>query len=748
MYEFVKRSTPQRRHEASVIVEQPLGRRTLLKASLAVGGGLLVGFHLVSTARASEVMTRATPMPPPDFTGDFEPNAFIRVDPKGAITFIMRNTEVGQGIYTAASMLMAEELEVGLDQITVEAAPPNLKLYTDPLLQEQATGGSASIRGSWKSLREAGAAARMMLVAAAAQRWSVDASTCSASRAVVRHDPSGRTLGYGDLANDAAKQTVPTHVDLKPQSQFTLIGTSPRRLDTPAKVNGTSVFGIDIKLPGMKIGTVAASPVKGGRLVRINESAARAVPGVCDVVRLDDVLAVTGDHMWAAMKGLQAAAPVWDDGPNAHVDSASMIADLDRDSRQEGFVAARVGDADAAIKSAATQHEALYQLPFLAHAPMEPINTTIHVRPDGADVWVGTQVPVRAQMTVAKETGLPEASVNVYNQFMGGAFGRRLDIDSVTQAARIAKHLSYPVKLIWTREEDIRHDLYRPYYYDRISAGLDNQGNVVGWTHRVTGSSVLARWAPAGMQDGGKLDPDTVEGSADTPYEFPAMKVAWVQSEPTALTTLWWRGVGPTHNIFVIESFMDELAAAACQDPIAFRRKLLTKSPRALGVLDLVSRKSGWGGKLGAGRGRGVALQYAFQTYMATVLEVAVDSSGEVQLIKADVAVDCGPVVNPDTLAAQVQGGLIFGLSMALYNEITMTRGRVDQSNFHDYRVMRIDEAPLIDVHIVHNPDGEIGGIGETGTVAAAPVLANAIFAATGRRLRRIPFGTGQLAPS
>lgn len=748
MYEFAKPSAQRPRRETLMMADQPLGRRALLKASFAAGGGLLVGLHLVSTASAAELLTRATPMPPPDFAGDFEPNAFIRVDPKGAVTFIMRNTEVGQGIYTAASMLIAEELEVGLDQIAVEAAPPNLKLYTDPLLEEQATGGSASIRGSWKPLREAGAAARMMLIAAAAERWGVDASTCSASRAVVRHDPSGRTLGYGDLADDAAKQPVPNHVELKPQSQFSLIGTSQRRLDTPAKVNGTSIFGIDIKVPGMKIATVAASPVKGGRLVRIDENAARAVPGVCDIVRLDDLVAVTGDHMWAAMQGLQAAAPVWDDGPNAHVNTATMIADLDRDSRQEGFVAKRVGDADAAIKSAATQHEALYQLPFLAHAPMEPINTTIHVRPDGADVWVGTQVPVRAQMTVAKETGVPQASVNVYNQFMGGAFGRRLDIDSVTQAARIAKHLSYPVKLIWTREEDIRHDLYRPYYYDRISAGLDSSGNVAGWAHRVTGSSVLARWAPPGMQDGGKLDPDTVEGSADTPYEFPAMKVAWVQSEPAALTTLWWRGVGPTHNIFVVESFMDELATAAGQDPIAFRRKLLAKNPRALGVLDLVSRRSGWGDKLPAGRGRGVALQYAFQTYMATVLEVAVGSDGEVQLIKADVAVDCGPVVNPDTLAAQVQGGLIFGLSMALYNEITMTRGRIDQSNFHDYRVMRIDEAPSIDVHIVHNPDSQIGGIGETGTVAAAPALANAIFAATGRRLRRIPFGTGQLAPS
>ena len=448
------------------------------------------------------------------------------------------------------------------------------------------------------------------------------------------------------------------------------------------------------------------------------------------------------------MKGLQAANPVWDDGPNAQTDTQSLIAHLAKDSEQEGFVAAQTGDVDAAIKGSASRFDVVYQLPFLAHAPMEPINTTIHVRPDGADVWVGTQVPVRAQMTVARETGLPQDSVQVYNQFMGGAFGRRLDIDSITQAARIAKHVPYPVKLIWTREEDIRHDLYRPYYYDRISAGLDASGNVTGWSHRTTGSSVMARWAPPGMQEGGKLDPDTVEGSADTPYEFPTHKVAWVRSEPGALTTAWWRGVGPTHNIFVMESFMDELAAAAKQDPIAFRRKLLTKSPRALHVLDLAAQKSNWGQALPAGRGRGVALQYAFQTYMATVLEVEVGSDGEVQLIKADVAVDCGPVVNPDTLKAQVQGGLIFGLSMALYSEITLTKGRVDQSNFHDYRILRIDESPQVEVHIVHNPDDVIGGIGETGTVAAAPVLANAIFAATGRRLRRIPFGTGQLTSS
>ncbi|WP_264479079.1 xanthine dehydrogenase family protein molybdopterin-binding subunit [Acidisoma silvae] len=519
-----------------------LSRRGLLKASLAAGGGLLIGLHLNATASAAQFLTRATPMPPPDFDGDFEPNAFIRIDPKGVITFIMRNTECGQGIYTGASTLLAEELEVGMDQIEVEAAPPNLRLYTDPLLGEQATGGSASIRGSWKPLREAGAAARMMLIGAAAAKWQVDPSTCKAERAAV-HGPAGQTLSYGDLANDAAKQPLPTHVALKPASEFKLIGTSPRRIDTPAKVNGTSIYGMDIQVPGMKIGTVAASPVLGGKLVRIDEKAARAVTGVRDVVQLDDVVAVIGDHMWAAMKGLQAANPVWDDGPNAHADTQSLIAHLARDSEQDGFIAKKLGDADGAIKGAATKLDAVYQLPFLAHAPMEPINTTIHVRPDGADVWVGTQVPVRAQMTVAKETGLPQESVKVYNQFMGGAFGRRLDVDSVTQAARIAKHVPYPVKLIWTREEDIQHDLYRPYYYDKVSAGLDASGNVTGWSHRTTGSSVMARWAPPGMAEGGKLDPDTVEGSADTPYEFPAHQVAWVRSEPSALVAR--RGTHP-----------------------------------------------------------------------------------------------------------------------------------------------------------------------------------------------------------
>ncbi len=718
-------------------------RRSLLKGGLAAGGGLLLGLHLPSVARAQDAAGNLTGAQP---AGGFAPNAYIRIDPAGMVTLIMQDTECGQGIWTSAAMLLAEELEVDMDQVRLEAAPPDNKLYASPLLGEQATGGSASIRADWKPLREAGAAARTMLVQAAAARWNVDPATCQAAKAAVSQAETGRSLGYGELVGDAGRLPVPTGVKLKDASTFRLIGTPQKRLDTPAKVNGTAIYGIDMKLPGLKIGTVSASPVRGGKLVSINEAAARAVPGVRDVVKLDDVYAVIGDHMWAAKQGLQAAAPVWDDGPNAAVSQASLIHALDAASQTEGVVAKHEGDAAAAIKSAAKTIDVVYELPFLSHAPMEPINTTIHVRPDGADLWVGTQVPVRAQMAVAHETGLKPETIQVHNQIMGGAFGRRLDVDSITQAARIARHLDYPVKLIWTREEDIQHDLFRPFYYDRISAGLDAKGAIVGWSHKVTGSSVMARWAPPGMKQGGRLDPDAVEGAAETPYDLPAHHVEYVRAEPQGVTTLWWRGVGPTHNVFVVESVIDELASTAGQDPVAFRRGMLGKNPRALAALELAASKSGWGQKLPNGRGRGVALQYAFGSYVCAVLDAEVSPEGSVRIHRADVAVDCGPVVNPDTIRAQIEGGLIFGLSMALYSEITLSNGRVDQSNFHDYRVMRINEAPVIEVHVVDNPGGSIGGIGETGTAIAAPALANAIFAASGRRLRRIPFATGQLA--
>jgi isoquinoline 1-oxidoreductase beta subunit len=711
-------------------------RRSLLQAA----GGLLLGLRLPSPARAAD---SAPEVAPNLVQNDFTPNAFVRIDPLGKITLIMPDTEVGQGIYTSSAILMGEELEVGLDQIQVRAAPPDLTKYINPILYDQATGGSTSTRADWTRLREAAAAARIMLVTAAARRWNVDPASCRVERGVVHHDGSGRALGYGELATDAAALPVPKNVRLKDPAQFKLIGTNARRLDTPAKVNGTAVFGIDIRVPGMRIGTLAITPVKGGKLVGMDEAAARRVPGVHDIVRAgDEAVAVIGDHMWSAKQGLEALNPVWDAGPNGGVTIASLIASMDQASRRPGVIAKQKGDATAAINGAATKLSAIYQLPFLSHSPMEPLNCTLHIEPDRAEIWVGTQVPVRARKAVMAATGLPADKVIVNNQLMGGAFGRRLDIDSIEVAAAIARQVSYPVKLVWTREEDLRHDYYRPYYYDRVAAGLDSNGKLIGRTHRVTGSSIYARWAPYAFKNG--LDLDAIECTAETPYDVPAEYVDYVRHEPDGMNTSWWRGVGPTHNLFVVESFIDELASEAKQDPVVFRRSMLGKNPRALAVLDLAAEQSCWGGALPPGTGRGVSLQFAFGTYLCCVLEVEVQRSGEIIPRRAVVAVDCGLTVNPNTVRAQIEGGLILGLGTAMYNEITLTGGAVDQSNFHDYRALRMNEAPRIEIHQIRNSEAP-GGIGETGTAVAAPVLGNAIFAATGKRLRALPFGNGQL---
>jgi len=709
-------------------------RRTVLVGGLIAGGGLMLGLRLPTRAAAA------------DETSNFAPNAFVRVAPSGAVTLIMPDAEVGQGIYTSAAMLIAEELELGLDQIQIQAAPPDLKNYANPLLGDQATGGSTSIRADWMRLRQAGATARTMLVATAAKRWGVAPAACTVERGVVHHAASGKSAAYGALATEAAAMPVPQDVPLKAAADFKLIGTRAKRLDTPSKVNGTAIYGIDAKLPGMKIATLAISPVKGGKLVQMDLAAARQVAGVRDVVQVDDLaVAVIGDHMWAAKQGLVALAPVWDGGANGKLAHKDIVAAMVQASQSQGVVAKNEGDAQGAIAKAATKLDAIYELPFLSHAPMEPVNCLIHVRPDGAEVWTGTQVPARTQNAVARITGLPADKIVVNNLLSGGAFGRRLDIDMIELAAGVAKQVPYPVKLVWTREQDLQHDFYRPYYYDRVSAGLDAQGKLVGRTHRVTASSVMARWFPPGFKNG--LDPDAVEGTAETPYDVPASFVDYVRAEPQGLSTGWWRGVGPTHNIYVVESFIDELAAAAKQDPIAFRRAMLAKSPRALAVLDLAAEKSGWGQPLPPRHGRGVALQFVFGTYLAAVVEVEVTTEGEILPRHVHVAVDCGMTVNPDTVEAQLQGGMILGLGTALYNEITLADGRVEQSNFHDYRSLRINEAPTIEVFQISNQE-KPGGIGETGTVAAAPALGNAIFAATGRRLRRLPFGTGQLQAS
>jgi isoquinoline 1-oxidoreductase beta subunit len=575
-----------------------------------------------------------------------------------------------------------------------------------------------------------------MLVSAAAKRWNVDAASCSAQNGEVRHAPTGRRATYGELAADAARMPMPKNVALKRPEDFKLIGTPAKRLDTPAKVNGTAVYGIDVRPPDVKIATLAQSPVFGGRVKRVDDAAAKAVKGVRQIVRLDDAVAVIADHMGAAKKGLAALKIEWDDGPNAKLTTDDVAGELEKATAKLGALAQNIGNVDQAMASAITKVEATYQLPFLAHATMEPMNCTVHLRKDDCEIWVGSQAMAWVQAAAAKTAGLPLDKVIVHNHLIGGGFGRRLEADGVTRAVEIAQHVDGPVKVVWTREEDIQHDMYRPYWFDRLSAGLDAKGMPVAWNNRFAGSSVLARWAPPFFKDG--LDPDTTEGAINLVYALPNMHVEYVRVEPPGIPTAFWRSVGPSHNVFVTESFIDELAAAAKQDPVAYRLALLDKNPRAKAVLALAAEKAGWGQPLPERVGRGVSLQFVFATYMAQVAEVEVSKDGTVRVRRVVCAVDCGTVVNPDTVRAQIQSGIIFGITAALYGKITLKDGRVEQTNFDTYQILRMDQAPAIDVHIVQNFEPP-GGMGECGTSAIVPAVANAIFAATGKRLRTMP---------
>jgi CO/xanthine dehydrogenase Mo-binding subunit len=719
-----------------------VSRREFVTVLAAAGGGLLVGYRVgegrrVGSTAAIGSASAAAPT-------DFAPNGFIRIGPDGGITLIMPQVEMGQGTYTSMPMLLAEELEVAPGQIRLEHAPPDNQLYANPFFGEQMTGASSSVRAFDEPLRRAGATARAMLVAAAAASWNVDPASCRAQNGVVTHTPSGRTLTYGVLAARAAALPVPDKVTLKDPQNFTLIGTPAKRLDTPSKVNGTAQYGIDVRLPGMLIATVAASPVVGGKVAGIDEQKAKAIPGVRQIVRLDDAVAVVADHMWAAKQGLAALAIRWDDGPNAKLSTPDIVQGLAKASETAGVTARKDGDPVTALAGAAKKVEAVYESPFLAHVTMEPMNCTVHVRKDECEVWTGSQVLSRAQATAAEVTGLPLEKVVVHNHLLGGGFGRRLEVDYVTQAVRIAKQVDAPVKVVWTREEDVQHDVYRPYYYDRIAAGLDPRGTPVAWTHRIVGPAIVARYLPPAFKDG--IDIDAVDGAVQLLYDIPAIQVEHVRHEEPVLNTGFWRGVGVTHNNFVIESFVDELAAASRQDPVAFRRALLGKSPRALAVLDLAAKEAGWGKPLPRGHGRGVALLYSgWGTYLAQVAEVEVTGSRDVRVRRIVCAVDCGRIVNPDIVSAQIQSGVVYGISSALWGEVTLKNGRVEQSNFHNYRVLRMNEAPPIEVHLVRNSEAP-GGIGEPGTAVTAPALGNAIYAATRKRLRKLPLQLG-LAP-
>jgi isoquinoline 1-oxidoreductase beta subunit len=710
-----------------------LSRRIFLKAGIASGGGLLLGFGL--PAFLDDAMAAAS--------SNFAPNAFIRIGRDGSVTLIMPYVEMGQGTYTSISMLVAEELEVTLNQVRWEHAPPNEKLYGNPLLAGvQATGNSNAIRAAWQPLRQAGATARVMLIGAAAKRWKVDPSSCYAERGEVVHKASTLRIKYGALVDDAAQMPVPETVALKRAEEFKLIGTPAKRLDAASKVNGTALYGIDARPPGLKIATLAQSPVFGGRLKNVDDTAAKAVKGVLQIVQLDDAVAVVADHMGAAKKGLAALIIQWDKGANATLMTEDIARELENGTLNPGAIAKNVGDVAQALTKPVTRVDAIYQVPFLAHAAMEPMNCTVDVRKDSCELWVGTQVIARAQATAAKTTGLPLEKVVVHNHLLGGGFGRRLEIDGITRAVQIAMHVEGPVKVIWTREEDIQHDMYRPYFFDRISAGLDEAGMPVAWNHRFAGSSILARWLPPAFNNG--LDGDTTDGAINLPYALPNMRVEYLRVEPAGIPTAFWRSVGPSHSVFVVESFMDELAVAAKKDAVEYRRALLDKTPRAKAVLELAAEKAGWGRSLPKGSGRGVALQFVFGTYMAQVAEVEVSKDGAVRVRRVVCAVDCGSVVNPDTVEAQIQGAVIFGISAALFGRITLKDGRVEQTNFHTYQVLRMNEAPVIEVHIVKSTEPP-GGMGEAGTSAIAPAVTNALFAATGKRLRKLPVDPTEL---
>ncbi len=707
-----------------------LNRRNFLKVSAALGGGLIVSLGPVPTTALAVT--------------DFAPNAFIRIDRKGLVTLVMPQVEMGQGIYTAQAMLIAEELDVSLEEVKIEHAPVNEALYGHPMLGRQMTGGSTSIRAFWTPLRTAGATARKLLMQAAAREWNVDVASCRTEQGFVVN-PDGRTRrAYGELVDIAASLPIPPaeSVNLKQHSEFRLLGTSAKRLDTRGKTNGSLEYGIDASPPGTKIAAIAISPVLGGKPKSVNEPAALAIKGVRQVVITDDSVAVVADHTGAAKKGLEAASIEWEDGPNSTVSQAEILRLLEEASQQAGAVARSEGDVTAALANAAVRLDAVYQLPFLAHTAMEPMNCTVHVREDACELWVGTQNMSSAKQATAAVAGLAPEKIIINNHIVGGGFGRRLEVDGIAHAVKIAKEVKGPVKVIWSREEDIQHGYYRPYYYDRISGGIDTEGNPIAWSHRVSGSSIFARIAPGAMQNG--VDPDGVEGAAHPPYKFPAIHVEFKQVEPQGVLTSWWRGVGPSHNIFVVESFIDELAAAAKADPVDFRRRLLSENPRALAVLELAAEKAGWGTALPQRQGRGVAVQFAFGTYLAMITDVSVAPDGTVRVARIVTAVDCGLTVNPDTIAAQMEGGALYGLTAALYGAITLRQGRVEQSNFDSYLPLRIDEAPHVETHIVRSAEAP-GGIGEAATSAVFPAVTNAIFAATGKRVRTLPINADEL---
>ena len=712
-------------------------RRQFVLISAAVGGALVLG---VALRRRQQVVHGGAPT-----RGTL--NAYVRIEPNGRITCVMPKVEMGQGVFTSLPMLIAEELEVDLAAVTVEAAPPDPAVYgfaVDPAAPEgierdQSTGTSLSIIQCWTPLRQAGATARLMLIQAAAKHWRVPIGTCHAQRGEVIHAASGRRLTYGALAAAAAALPVPAAPPLKAAKDFRLIGRATPRRDTPEKVDGSALFGIDVRPPNSKVALIALPPCEGGTVAELASDAALAVRGVRQVVNESDVIAVVADDTWAAMQGMKALAPRWDDGPNAAVQQAAIVAELEAAAHEAGAVAATKGKLEEAAAHAKTHVDAVYHQPFLAHATLEPMNCTVDWREGECEIWVGTQASDRAVAKLAA-LGLKPEQIRLHSYLIGGGFGRRLEVDGIVLAARIARHVQGPVRVLWSREQDIQHDRYRPYYVDRLSASLDARGMPVAWRQTIAGAGLWALYYGEETIKNG-VDLDAITSAADLVYPLENLEVRFVRRDPPGVPTGWWRGVGPTRSVFAVESFMDELAAAAQQDPVRYRRALL-KEPRMRAVLDLAADRAGWGTALPAGSGRGVSIQFAFGSYLAQVAEVSANAQGQVRVERVVCAMDCGQVVNPDGVRAQLEGGVTFGLSAALGNEITIANGRVQQSNFNDFPSLRMSEAPRVEVHLVVSGESP-GGVGETGTACVAAALCNAIYAATGKRVRTLPVSRG-----
>ena len=708
-------------------------RRRFLKATALVSTGLVIACFVPPAMRRALAEGAASAAKPP-----VAPNAFIHVAPDDSVTILLKHSEMGQGVWTSLPMVVAEELGCDWNTLRVEHAPAAPE-YAHTAFGLQMTGGSTSTWESFDQLRTAGALARELLVAAAAARFGVKAADCRVENGSVVHGE--RRVRFGDVAAAAAKLPMPANVKLKDAKDWTIIGKPTRRLDSLAKTTGTAEFGIDVKRPDMAVALVARAPVFGAKLKKVDATRAKAVAGVIDVVEVPSGVAVLGRHFWAAKQGRDALVLEWDEGAFAKTSTPALREEYRRLAATPGAPAKVAGDAEAALKAAKAVIEAEYETPFLAHAPMEPLNCTVTLGADGCEIWTGTQFQGVDQLNVAKALGLKPEQVRIHTTFLGGGFGRRANpqSDFIVEAALVAKAAKRTVKVVWTREDDIHGGWYRPMWLSRLRASLGADGKPVAWTHTLVGQSIAtgSPFEAAMVKDG--VDGTSVEGAADSPYlaAIPAHRVD-LHSPKSPVTVLWWRSVGHSNTAFVVESFIDECAHAAKQDPLAYRRALLPKDARERRALELAAEKFGWGKPLPQGHAAGLAVHQSFGSHVAQVAEVSVEN-GSVRVHRVVCAIDCGPVVNPLTVEAQMQSGIVYGLSAALHGELTLKDGRVEQSNFHDYAALRLPEMPKVEVHIVPSTD-RMGGCGEPGTPPIAPAVGNALFALTGKRLRKLPF--------